>query len=126
MKKLILTATLFLTVFTASAQISYVEDKSTIVYIYGPGNKQTGKVSMQASYQSFLGSTSDFLCIMDRSGGGQGTIYIYDYQGKQTGRISLNGGDTFSSISGSNIILKRGMSSFKARYDRTGKYLGTV
>ena len=125
MKNLFLLAAFMFISDLASAQISYVEDKSTIVYIYGPGNKKTGQVSMQASYQSFLGSSSSFLCVMDRSGGGT-WIHIYDYQGNRTGLISLNNGDTFSSISGSNIILKRGGSSLKVRYDRYGKYVGTV
>jgi hypothetical protein len=124
MKNLFLVAAFGFIANLATAQINYVEDRSTIVYIYDSGNKITGRVPMQSSYETYLGSSAGFLCILSKSGGGQGTIYIYDYRGKITGRISLNGGDTFANISGSTIGLKSGSSSYIKRYDSTGRYLG--
>jgi hypothetical protein len=122
MKNLFLTAVLFLTAFTASAQIGNVKESNGYIQVFDYSGKRISTNSIQTNYETYLGSSTSFYCVMSKSGGTW--IYIYDALGKRTGIISINGGDSFSNISGSSINLKCGSNGWTKRYDSTGKYLG--
>ena len=116
----LLLAAILLTVFTASAQIGNIKASSTFIEVYDYSGKRISTKAIQSSYETYLGSTSSFYCVMSKSGGNY--LYIYDALGKRTGLISLNNGNTFANISGNTINIKSGSSILM--YDSTGKYKG--
>jgi hypothetical protein len=102
MKKLLLMATMLLSFGAVKAQISDVQQKGSLLYVYDENNKKLSVLSIGSS-DEYLGMGSSFFVVQKGS-----LIYTYDYNSEKIAVLSIGSSDKFKSAGGNSFNIKKG------------------